>query len=65
MAKVYFSKEISPETVVRLYGLLGIDLPGKVAVKVHSGDSRNTNSQDRDIGKELSYGSGDQPKQCC
>ena len=36
-AKVYFCKEITPENVVKLYNKLGIDLPGKVAVKVHSG----------------------------
>ena len=36
-AKVYFSKEITPETVVKLYRALGAELPGKVAVKVHSG----------------------------
>ena len=42
-AKVYFSKEISPEIVVKMYEKLGIDLPGKVAVKVHSGEKGNQN----------------------
>ena len=32
-SKVYFSREITPEKVVELYHKLGIDLPGKVAVK--------------------------------
>ena len=32
-ATVYFSRELTPETVVRLYEKLGIELPGKVAVK--------------------------------
>ena len=42
-AKVYFTKEITPEAVVRLYNALGIKLPGKVAVKVHSGEKGNQN----------------------
>lgn len=42
-AKVYFCKEITPENVVKLYNKLGIDLPGKVAVKVHSGEDGNQN----------------------
>ena len=42
-AKVYFSKEITPEKVVELYRALGIELPGKVAVKVHSGEKGNQN----------------------
>ncbi len=42
-AKVYFSKEISPEKVLELYKKLGINLPGKLAVKVHSGEEGNQN----------------------
>jgi len=42
-AKVFFSKEITPEKVVEMYHLLGIELPGKVAVKVHSGEKGNQN----------------------
>lgn len=42
-AKVYFSKEITPENVVRMYEKLGINLPGKVAVKLHSGEKGNQN----------------------
>ena len=42
-AKVYFCKEITPENVVKLYKLLGKELPGKVAVKVHSGEEGNQN----------------------
>ena len=40
---VYFSREISPETVVSMYRKLGIELPGKVAVKIHSGEKGNQN----------------------
>lgn len=42
-AKVYFTKEISEESIVKMYDALGIKLPGKVAVKVHSGEEGNQN----------------------
>ena len=42
-ANVYFTREITPENVVRLYEALGVELPGKVAVKVHSGEKGNQN----------------------
>ena len=41
--KVYFSRDISPEKVLELYKLLGKELPGKVAIKVHSGEVGNQN----------------------
>jgi hypothetical protein len=42
-SKVYFTKEISKEKLVELYKLLGKELTGKVAVKVHSGEEGNQN----------------------
>lgn len=42
-SKVYFSRTITPEKVLELYKLLGKELPGKVAVKVHSGETGNQN----------------------
>lgn len=42
-SKVYFSKEITPEKVLEMYRLLGKELTGKVAVKVHSGELGNQN----------------------
>jgi len=42
-AKVYFSREISPEKVLELYRLCGKELKGNVAVKVHSGEKGNQN----------------------
>lgn len=42
-AKVYFSKTITPEKVLELYELVGKKLPGKVAVKLHSGEKGNQN----------------------
>ena len=45
MAKstVYFIREITPQNVVRAYEAIGVKLPGKVAVKVHSGEKGNQN----------------------
>ena len=40
---VYFSCEITPEKVLELYRALGKELPGKIAVKVHSGEEGNQN----------------------
>ncbi|MBS5065435.1 MAG: DUF362 domain-containing protein [Hungatella hathewayi] len=40
---VYFTKEITPEAVIRMYEALNVTLPGKVAVKVHSGEVGNQN----------------------
>lgn len=42
-AKVYFIREITPENVIKLYEKLDHQLPGKVAVKVHSGEEGNQN----------------------
>ena len=42
-AKVCFSREITPEKVVALYRAAGRELPGKVAVKLHSGEQGNQN----------------------
>ena len=42
-SKVYFSKTITAEKVLQMYTLLGKQLPGKVAIKVHSGEEGNQN----------------------
>lgn len=42
-SKVYLYKEITPESVVKIYEALGISLPGKVAIKLHSGEKGNQN----------------------
>ena len=42
-SNVYFTRTITPEKVVELYRALGVTLPGKVAVKVHSGEKGNQN----------------------
>ncbi|MBE5897257.1 MAG: DUF362 domain-containing protein [Lachnospiraceae bacterium] len=42
-SKVYFIKNVTADSVVKMYDELGIKLPGKVAVKVHSGEEGNQN----------------------
>ncbi len=42
-AKVFFIKEITSENIVKIYDALQIELPGKVAVKLHSGEEGNQN----------------------
>lgn len=42
-AKVYFTNEITPESLVKIYQALGINLKGNVAVKLHSGEDGNQN----------------------
>lgn len=42
-ARVYFVKDVSPESVIKAYDALGIELEGNVAVKLHSGEPGNQN----------------------
>ncbi len=37
-SKVYFVKEINAENLIKIYKALGVDLPGKVGVKVSTGE---------------------------
>ena len=38
-SKVYFTKEITPESLIKIYESLGINLPGKVGIKVSTGEA--------------------------
>lgn len=42
-SKVYFTADLTPEAMLRLYDALGVKLEGRVAVKVHSGEPGNQN----------------------
>ncbi|MBQ5866926.1 MAG: DUF362 domain-containing protein [Oscillospiraceae bacterium] len=52
-SKVYFTREITPEAVLRLYKLLGKELTGNIAVKVHSGEKGNQNFLRPDFWKPI------------
>ncbi|CDB61825.1 DUF362 domain-containing protein [Enterocloster clostridioformis] len=43
MSIVYMTKEITPESLVRMYHALGISLPGSVAVKISTGEPGGRN----------------------
>lgn len=37
-SKVYFTKQITPESLIKIYEALGVELPSKVGVKVSTGE---------------------------
>lgn len=41
--KVYFTRSLEPKMLVKLFDLVGKELKGKVAVKLHSGETGNQN----------------------
>ena len=52
-ATVYFSRTITPEKVLELFKLVNKELPGRVAVKVHSGEKGNQNFLKPDFWKPI------------
>ena len=42
-SKVYFTRNITSENVLKMYKVLNIELQGRVCVKVHSGEAGNQN----------------------
>ena len=52
-AKVYFSRDITPEKVLEMFKLAGKELTGRVAIKVHSGEPGNQNFLKPDFWKPV------------
>ncbi len=52
-SKVYFTKNITPQSLVQIYKKLGIELKGNVAVKLHSGEEGNQNYVKPEFVKEI------------
>ena len=52
-AKVYISRTISPEKVLEMYRQLNPNLPGNVAIKLHSGETGNQNFLKPDFWKPI------------
>lgn len=52
-SKVYFLNEVTPENLIKIYKALDISLPGKVAVKLHSGEAGNQNYMKPEFVKPL------------
>lgn len=52
-SKVYFTQNLDSASLLRLYDALGIELKGKVAIKLHSGEKGNQNFLKPDFMKPL------------
>lgn len=50
---VYFIREISPESLLKIYAALGRKAEGKVAVKISTGESKKSNQLDPQLIKPL------------
>lgn len=53
MAKVYVTDRITPESLVHIYEAMGISLPGRVAVKISTGEPGGHNFLQPDLIKDL------------
>ncbi len=42
-SKVYFTREITPQALVKLYRLVNQDITGRVAIKIHTGEKNGPN----------------------
>ncbi len=52
-AKVYFTKEITPESLVKIYEALGVELKGKVGVKISTGEPGGHNYLKPELIKDI------------
>lgn len=52
-SKVYFTKEITPESLIKIYEALGKELTGKVAVKISTGEPGGHNFLNPNLIKNL------------
>lgn len=50
---VYFTKEITPEALVKIFETLGVTLPGKVGVKISTGEAGNNHYLKPELIKDL------------
>ena len=54
-SKVYLTKEISPESLVRIYKALGVPAKGRVAVKMSTVEGSNPNYLKPELVKNLVF----------
>lgn len=54
-SKVYLTREISPEALVKIYKALGVPAKGRVAVKISTGEGSNPNYLKPELIKDLVY----------
>ncbi|MBR0274248.1 MAG: DUF362 domain-containing protein, partial [Bacteroidaceae bacterium] len=53
--KVYLTRDISPESLVKIYKALGVPAKGRVAVKMSTGEGSNPNYLKPELVKDLVY----------
>lgn len=51
VSNVYFSKNITPEALIKLYNKVNQNISGKVAIKLHTGEKNGPNILPRDLVK--------------
>ena len=54
-SKVYVTRDISPESLVKIYEALGVEAKGRVAVKISTGEGSNPNYLKPELIKNLVY----------
>ena len=52
-AKVYFTRDLSPEGLIKVYEKVNENIKGKVAVKLHTGEKNGPNIIPREWVREL------------
>jgi uncharacterized Fe-S center protein len=52
-SKVYFTKNITPDNLIKIYEVLGVDLPGNVGIKVSTGERGSKGYLKADLIKPL------------
>ncbi|MDD2601325.1 MAG: DUF362 domain-containing protein [Prevotella sp.] len=63
--KVYLTREISPQSLVRIYKALGVQATGRVAVKISTGEGTNPNYLKPTLIKDLVHEVNGTIVECC
>ena len=64
-SKMYFTKEISPASLVRIFKALNVEAKGRVAVKISTGEGGNTHYLKPDLIRQLVDGVNGTIVECC
>ena len=64
-SKVYFTKEISPASLVNIFKALNVEAKGRVAVKISTGEGGNTHYLKPDLIRQLVDGVNGTIVECC
>ena len=55
-AKVYFTRDISPKGILKIYNAINSEITGKVAIKVHTGEPHGQRGEIRGGGQRAGAG---------